>query len=331
MAITRSKYFKRLFQWAVLFVLGSLFSACSNSLAFHNAGGDSAAVDSVGPPSMGGLISTRFKDLDALKRVISIEFLGDTAGGKDSKAVRLTQHSNGITVVSELEKGVDEDDFRHARDNGFWAKVALAFASPYALAHRKDIMRVFILSRRKHDIYGPGDIAFYDFAELMTQGIRKEDRLTIPPQELTEKGYLNTFNHITAQAFVTTLFSEELAEYVAEVHERHNMPELISGKFTNEQLLSEENNPVDNYVDMINNEWGQLLGKTLKEKYGIGSDTEWTPQLLADYLNDVQAYYTWAFQISFQPFDTEDEAVVRFSSKLNAVLGEVNAVQAGDN
>ncbi len=329
MAILPSKYLKRLLQSLAVCTIVTLVNACSDTLAINHVSSPLPAVNTLDAPSVGGLISTRFKDLDALQQVVSIEFLGDTTGGKDSKAVRLTHRSNGITVVSALEKGVDEDDFRRARDDGFWAKVGLAISSPYALTHRKDIMRVFILSRRKHDIYGPGDIAFYDFAELMTQGICKEYRQTAAPEDLTEKGYLNTFNHITAQAFVTTLFSEELAEYVADAHERHNMPELISGKFTVEQLVSKDNNPVDNYVDMVNNEWGQALGKTLKEKYSIDSNTKWTPQLLADYLNEVQAYYAWAFQISFTPFDTADEAVIRFSKKLNTVLGEVRAVQAG--
>lgn len=285
--------------------------------------------DSVHSGSIGGLVSTRFRNLRALSEVVQIEFLGDTASEKGSDAVRLVHWSNNKAVVSELERGVSEDDFRSARDDSFWAKLGLAFRTPFALIHRQDIMRIFVLSRRKHDAYGPGDVAFYDFAEEMTKHIRSEDASKLPAEDFTEKGFLNTFNHITAQAFVTSLFSEELADYVADVHERHNMPALISGKFTKAQLENPENNPMDNYVDMINNEWGQELGKKLKHQFEIDAKTTWTPELLADYLNEVQVYYTWAFQISFIPFDAADEKVIRFADKLNTVLTEKMKLVAG--
>ncbi|MEQ9186622.1 MAG: hypothetical protein RLP15_02740 [Cryomorphaceae bacterium] len=305
-------------------------SGCNATLATEEDAPLSARKsDSLHSGSVGGLVSTRFRNLQELSEVVQIEFQGDTASEKGSDAVRLVHFSNNKVVVSELEQGVSEDDFRSARDDGFWAKLGLACRTPYALIHRQDIMRVFVLSRRKHDVFGPGDVAFYDFAELMTQHIRGEDASKLSAEDLTEKGFLNTFNHITAQAFVTTLFSEELADYVADVHERHNMAALISGKFTKSQLENPENNPMDNYVDMINNEWGQELGKGLKQQFEIDSKTVWTPELLAGYLNEVQAYYTWAFQISFIPFDASDEEVIRFAGKLNTVLNEQMKLVAG--
>ena len=139
-------------------------------------------------------------------------------------------------------------------------------------------------------------------------------------EDLGEKGFLNTFNHVNAQAFVTAIFSKELADFVADVHERHNMPELITGDFSPEQLASTTNNPIDNYVDMINNEWGQELGIVLAKQHGIDGQSEWTPKLLADFLNDMQSYYTWAFGISMDPFEPDDRAVKRFADKLNLVL-----------
>ena len=128
----------------------------------------------------------------------------------------------------------------------------------------------------------------------MANQISDEDYLNLSCEELSEKGYLNTFNHITAQAFMTSIFSERLADFIADVHELYNMPELITGDFTEQQLADFENGPVDNYVDMINNEWGQELGKVLGKKYGIDRHTIWTPQLLRDYLNDIQLYHSWA-------------------------------------
>jgi len=167
---------------------------------------------------------------------------------------------------------------------------------------------------------GSVDVAFYDLAETMVGQISDDDWLNMSCEDISEKGYLNTFNHITAQAFMTSIFSERLADFIADVHELYNMPALINGNFTEEQLADFENGPVDNYLDMINNEWGQELGKVLGEKYGIDRHTVWTPQLLKDYLNDIQQYHSWAFQIGFRPFRTTDNVVIQFAAKINTVL-----------
>lgn len=137
--------------------------------------------------------------------------------------------------------------------------------------------------------------------------------------ELSEKGYLNTFNHITAQALITTLYTERTADFVADVHERFHMPDLISGEFTQEQIEDLDMGAVDNYIDIVNNEWGQELGKKLKSQFIIDSQTTWDPQLLSDYLNAMQNYYSAAFQIAFRPFRPDDEIVLKFSQKINDV------------
>jgi hypothetical protein len=181
-------------------------------------------------------------------------------------------------------------------------------------------MAIENLGRRRPWQFGKGDVAFYDLAEAMVQHIAAVDTIDMPARDLSEKGYLNTFNHITAQAFMTSIFSEELADFVADVHERFNMPELIAGHFTEKQLSDMETGPVDNYIDIINNEWGQELGKVLRKKYGLTKQTVWTPALLTAYLNDIQSYHSWAFQIGFTPFRSSDEKVIQFANKINTVL-----------
>ena len=176
-------------------------------------------------------------------------------------------------------------------------------------------------------MFGEGDIAFYDLAEATVDHITDADLVYIPTEDLSEKGYLNTFNHITAQAFMTTLFSDKIAEYVSAVHERHTMPTLITGVFTEDQLTDLESGPVDNYLDLVNNEWGQLLGKVLQKKYGITKHTVWTPDLLANYLNDTQNYYSRAFGIGFSPFRPTDDMVLRFANKLNRVLYHIDELE----
>lgn len=279
----------------------------------------------------GALLLTRFKSLDEFKSVVHIEYFNviprlDLVMYK-KPLVRLTHYSNGREVTSILESGTSELDLLTARDGGFWDRVRLGLKSPYTVIHKNDILRVYNLARRRNAIFGFGDVAFYDFAETTMFNICEDDTVFIRPLDFSEKGYINTFNHITAQAFMTSIFTERLADFMADLHELGNMPELITGKFSEDQILDIENGVVDNYLDMINNEWGQELGKLLKSKYNITRKTHWTPELLANYLNDIQGYYSWAFQIGFNPYRASDEKVMRFSSKINTVMKDVSGLR----
>ncbi len=279
----------------------------------------------------GALLATRFKSFEALKKVIRIEYLtvipsADAVMNKKD-LVRVTHSSGGREVTSILTSGISEGDFRQARDGGFWDRVWLALNSPYTVLHKGDLMRVYYLSRRMYKVFGEGDAAFYDLAETMMYHISDDDLAFTRSEDLSEKGFINTFNHVTAQAFMTSIFSESLADFIADAHERDRMPELITGKFTGAQLMDLENGPLDNYVDIINNEWGQELGKRLKKKHKIHRNTVWTPELLVNYLNDVQSYFSWSFQIGFKPYRVADEVIIRFSDKLNRVMKDLSGVQ----
>ncbi len=273
----------------------------------------------------GALLGTRFASLEELKSVIQIEYnhgkitVDSTAPVNSS--VRVRHCSNGREAISVLETGTSQGDLFKAGYNGaIWDRFTLLLRCPYAVINRKDLERVYNLSRRRPELLGEGDLAFFDIAESSVANINTPDMAFRNARDSTEKGYLNSFNHITAQAFITSCFSEELADFIADAHERYRHPELITGKFTEAQITDLEEGPVDNYVDIVNNEWGQELGKQLRDKYSITRETNWTPELLANYLNDLQSYYSWAFQIGFEPYRPEDEAVRRFSDKLQAVM-----------
>lgn len=274
----------------------------------------------------GALLSTSFKSFDELKQVIDIEYfkandLADQAF-HFKPYVKLSHVANGKKVSSILMQGVSEADFIKAGIGGTWLRLKLAFNSPYFVFNRNSLLKTYNLSRRRGTVFGEGDMAFYDLAETMIHNISDQDLAQMSAEDLSEKGYLNTFNHITSQVFMTVIFSERLADYIADTHERRNMPELITGNFTAEQLSDLSKGPVDNYVDIINNEWGQELGKELRKKHNITSKTYWTPELLANLLNDIQSYYSWVFQISFKPYRASDEVVMTFSKKINLVMNE---------
>ncbi len=272
----------------------------------------------------GALLGTRFPSLEALKSVVQIEYeAGATHSDSmvpENRLVRLRHCSNGREVVSILANGTSQEDILKAKQGTFWNRVAILFHCPYAVMNRKDLGRANTLSRWRPQWFGEGDLAFFDLAKSMVGNINTPDMAFRFPKDSTEKGYLNSFNHITSQAFITSCFSEDLADFIGDAHERAHHPELITGKFTVAQLNDLGEGPVDNYVDMINNKWGQELGKQLKEKYRIDRETKWAPELLANYLNDLQAYYGWAFQIGFEPYRPENEVVRRFSKKLDAVM-----------
>jgi hypothetical protein len=269
------------------------------------------------------LLGTRFASLEDLKSVIQIEYHQGRSKYSQNEFVCVHHRSGGKAVTSILRTGVSQGDFSKAKfGDSFWNRLSLLFRSPFAVANRKGLEKIYLLSRWDPGLFGQGDLAFFDLAKSSANNINTPQLAFINTRDSTEKGFVNSFNHITAQALITSFFSEELADLIADAHERHSFPALIAGKFTDAEIKDLDNGPVDNYVDMVNNEWGQEIGKQLKEKYKITQKTNWTPELLAAYLNDLQAYYSWAFQIGFVPFRPDNEILQRFSKKINTVMHE---------
>lgn len=268
----------------------------------------------------GPLLSTHFASLEELKAVVQIEYTAANSLIGRKAQVQVTHVGNGEKVTSVLKEGISDLDIKRAAYGSVWKRVSLCLGTPYLLVARNDLVRVFSLGRRRGELFGGGDVAFYDLAENMVSNISEEDMAFVKPKDLSEKGYINTFNHVTAQAFMTALFSEKLTDFVADTHERGNMPELVSGKFSTDQMADVQKGPVDNYVDIVNNEWGQELGKVLKGKYKITRQTKWTEELLANYLNDVQSYFSWTLGVSFEPFRDDEILVRRFTEKLNLIM-----------
>ena len=261
------------------------------------------------------LLLSKFNSLDELKAVVKIKYIDKP------RQVLVIHCSGGRLIVAQLvEDDISEGDLKKAKAGGVLDKFKMLFHSPYTVQNRTNLQRIEYLGRRKYRDFGEGDVAFYDLAETMVKNIIEEDRARMTERDLGEKGYLNTFNHITAQAFMTSIFSERFADFVADIHERYHIPELISGDFSDKQIKDLDTGPVDNYIDLVNNEWGQELGKELKIKFNIDRNSKWSPEKLAEYLNAIQDYNSLSFGIAFRPFSPKDELVLRFSDKLNTIL-----------
>ncbi|UTW63807.1 hypothetical protein KFE98_06610 [bacterium SCSIO 12741] len=269
---------------------------------------------------MAALLASRFENLEELKKEINLFYTQDSSNFESDSTIHhkvvMLQCAGGGGVVSVLESGITQKEVAAVKNADLYDKLKFGISSPYSVANRESLQQVFLLARRRSNLFGEKDFAFYDLALAHTQNISTPELAYLTARDSSEKGYINSFNHITAQAFITTLYSRKLADFVADLHERYAMPELLTGEFTEDQLSHPDDNPVDNYVDMINNEWGQQLGLDLKKKYSINPATEWTPELLANYLNDLQEFYSWSFQVAFKPFRPDQEIVIRFSQKI---------------
>lgn len=298
-----------------------IFAGCSKSEdKIHQ--GEVQQIEKNEMPKARALMASRFSSFDDFKKRIKLDYVVDTNGGVDSLAhysVFITYEDRGNKVVSVLESGITQGNIIEVRDGDMWDRAGLVYESPFVVANRVELNKIYKLARRRPTLFGVGDVAFYDLAQACVEHISTDDLAYLYHRDSSDKGFINTFNHVTAQALITTMYSEEIADFVADVHERYSMPELITGKFTETQLTDLNSNPVDNYVDLINNEIGQELGLYLKDKYQIDNETIWTPVLLASYLNDMQEYYSWAFEMGLKPFNSEDEIIVTFCNKIKSV------------
>lgn len=309
------------FYLLLLFVLGVALAGCESEdsappvVPHENHGLIDAALHM---KMRGALLASRFETLDELKEVVSLNYYPKPGQSGDSMVIVSTVN-NGRWITSELTSGISEADLAAASAGGMADKVSVGLSSGFGVKSRNLLQQVVWLSRRRQRVFGEGDPAFYDLAASMVEHISDMDAACLVERDSSEKGYLNTFNHVIAQAFFTSLYSEEFADFVADVHERRTMPELISGQFTEAQLTDPITNPMDNYVDILNNEFGQEIGLVLKSTYSIDRSTEWTPELLAACLNDLVSYFKRAFFIEIDPYFPEDVVVVRFAHKLNIV------------
>ncbi len=270
------------------------------------------------------LLSSRFKNLAHLKTIVSIQYDKDytkmDSNSCSPSIVHLSYMSNGEKIIRTMTSGASQAEIMNLQKADYFTCAKFVLAHPNVIRQRKELTKIHVLARRKPDILGPRDMSFYDLAESSVSHINTPNLAFQNTKDRSERGYINTFNHVAAQAIITSFFSEGLADLIGDLHERQNMPEITSGRFTERQLNDSINNPEDNYVDIINNEIGQKIGLKLKYKYKLSKINICTPVLLAAYLNDIQSYYMWAMEIGLDPFRSTDDVVIKFTKKINIVL-----------
>lgn len=273
------------------------------------------------------LLTTRFEDLNEFKKTVSLRYEWGEEwtldGAKQRTLVHLNYRDGREEIQRTLTSGIGQGALLKLVNADPGQKIHFLLEYPLTMRSRKLLEKFHMLSRRRADVYGSKDVAFYDLAESMVRHINTPQLAFQTFRDSLEKGYISTFNHITAQAIITAFFSEELADLIGDLHERHSMPELTTGEFTEKQLNDTISGPMDNYVDIINNEIGQRLGRELKRKYALHELVFCTPELLATLLNEIQNYCMWALEIGMDPFQVRDAVVVKFAKKMNVHLTSI--------
>lgn len=272
------------------------------------------------------LLATRFENLDQLKKIVRIEYYRDSSktdsAGKSESFVILNYKCGQDNITKELRSGVSQNEIINMTKGSKTGQLEFIVTNSSLVRQRKQLEAVYRLARKKEEYYGSGDVAFYLLSEATFRNINTPELAYFTFRDSLEKGYINTFNHITAQAIITAFFSEALANVVSDLHERANMPELTTGLFSEKQLNDTINYPVDNYVDLVNNRIGQLLGNKIKESYKLDEYTVCTPELLCSILNKIEEYYMWSMGVGMEPFHASEELVIKFSRKMNLVRSE---------
>jgi RHS repeat-associated protein len=126
-------------------------------------------------------------------------------------------------------------------------------------------------------------------------------------------GLANMMLHVAGQALFTVMFGESTANLAGHIHET-GQPSLFTGKFSNNDDLKYA---IDNYADLINNQWGQKLGMDFVKNNNITSRTSWTPDLTANFFNSIQNFVGQSSGKNFNSFSANDTFIKQFSAFIN--------------
>jgi len=131
----------------------------------------------------------------------------------------------------------------------------------------------------------------------------------------------NTMLHVNGQALFTSIFGRGYAQLAGDIHERDHKA-LMTGEIPNKgKGLTAA---IDNYSDMVNNQWGQRWGEAIAKDLGITKDTKWTDDITAKYLNALQGKYALSMGLKFKSekdggtFKATDEFVKKYTTFINA-------------
>jgi hypothetical protein len=253
-------------------------------------------------------------DLDGLEALFSIDLpllkkkITVTNSGLIIKTVTIVHNWGEQKITTSLStNGLGEDEAVGIKDGGFWKKLGGGVMHPGAALYRNDLKDIYKITKDKSE----------NLKVSLTYAISLKmlSNLSAGEQENNKQyRYDNSFLHFAGQTLASSIFGEGASQYAADIHERD-----FTGVFTG---VGEEAKLVDAYVDLVNNAWGRAFGKELSGKYGIDRETTWTDELSANFLNDVQDYFSKSYPgLKFNKFDKNSDFIKGFTKDLNSKLG----------
>ncbi len=235
------------------------------------------------------LVASKYKTLEELGKKIEFEYTSTEINGKCIDQVRLVHRFKDVVLVTTLTEGTSQENLK-----GFWGKVGfVASSDPYLSLSLNKIDNMSY--RNKND----SKLAFVDMGKEMIKNVKDNLR--------DEKGLENTMLHVNGQALITALFGVGVANEAGLMHER-GQATLRNGAFRTEEATKAA---IDNYSDLINNEWGQRWGEQLMTELGINAGTSWTNNTTARFLNGLQQRYSRTLNVEFKKEFTEDDKFVK--------------------
>jgi RHS repeat-associated protein len=243
------------------------------------------------------LVASDFKTLDQLKKNLKLEYCYDLVDDEKVYQVTVSQSFWGINHSNVLLEngGPKQSELR-----------TFAGMVKYSANHPGNAL---VLNKVRNMSYKAENDQKHSFQDIAT-ALKGNLKNTVRDGSTVD----NTFLHVAGQSFITVLFGEGYADVAGDAHERDHKA-LMTGDMTGQKM----NLVIDNYADMINNEWGQRWGAAIAKDLGITKDTEWTDALTSKYMNALQDKITKGMGLKFkQTFKESDDFVKKTTEFINA-------------
>ena len=246
------------------------------------------------------LVATDYGTLEQLKTKINITYSTELLQGKESTTqynkVTVSNTYNGTTVEDALDdREYSQEDLKAVKKDTWWQKLGAGLKYPQAAYNRSELEQIKSMSYRdKSD--GKRGMAFGDISLELYKRTQNKGKGTLE----------NTYLHVSGQALITILFGKGVANFTGHLHER-SQGSLITGQFAPKEMSQ----AIDNYADLINNQWGQVLGGRINSKFNVSSSTVWDNNLSANVLNEMQGFYGEMMGKTFNSTFKPDEKYVK--------------------
>jgi hypothetical protein len=199
---------------------------------------------------------------------------------------------------------------------------AAAWKDPRVVWYKGELEGIDRISHIKGNTAGG---AIKPVADAMAANVPSRNRAPRPNTfERTQEAIANMFLHVFGQAIITTIWGRDAADFAGDIHERDQPALIVGGTFTSKT----ERQAIDNYCDMVNNIHGQAWGELASKSLGVDGDTVWTPELLTQYVNMLQALITGSFGWKTSYFQPSHPEIIKFTATLNEVVHGTKPVMA---